>query len=142
MSTAILTQVRQNLVAIISLIVAVSSLSYNTWRNEQSEANRNIRHAGFEVLLKLGQLQEVVFFSHYDMDAERGNPRTGWAYILLIGDLSENIPEPVQLRALELRQTWDDEWAGLGSADDSAEKISAAIDAMRGDVLHALRQLE
>jgi len=142
MSGSFLTQVRQNLVAIISLVVAVSGFSYNTWRNEQSEENRNIRQAGFEVLLKLGELQEIVFFSHYDMDKQRGNPRSGWAYVLLIGDLSENIPAPVPTDALGLRQTWDSEWQGLGSNDESAENISESIDTLRGAVLQALRQLD
>jgi hypothetical protein len=30
-------ELRDNLVAIISLVVAVTSLSYNAWRNEESE---------------------------------------------------------------------------------------------------------
>ena len=40
-------QLQRNAVALISLFVAVSSLSYNTWRNEQSEFNRNQRQASF-----------------------------------------------------------------------------------------------
>jgi len=35
-----LEQVRRNSVALISLVVAVTSLSYNTWRNEATEHNR------------------------------------------------------------------------------------------------------
>jgi hypothetical protein len=54
-------QIRRNAVALISLIIAVSSLSYNTWRNEKTEDNRNQRHAAFEVLLKLNELQQVIF---------------------------------------------------------------------------------
>ena len=57
---------RQHSVALISLAIALSSLAYNTWRNEQTEANRNVRTAGIELLLKLGELDRVVFFSHYD----------------------------------------------------------------------------
>ena len=41
-------QLRANAVALISLVVALSSLGYNTWRNEQTEENRSIRVAGFE----------------------------------------------------------------------------------------------
>ena len=37
-------QLHNNAVALISLFVAVSSLAYNTWRNETTEAQRNIRH--------------------------------------------------------------------------------------------------
>ena len=45
-------QVRRNLGALISVFIAVSSLSYNTWRNEETEHNRNQRMASFEVLRK------------------------------------------------------------------------------------------
>ena len=83
-------QVQRNLVALISVFIAVSSLSYNTWRNEKTEYNRNQRNASFEVLLKLGELQELVFYLHYDSDAEaKGNPRTGWALALTVRDLSQ-----------------------------------------------------
>ncbi len=61
-------QMRQHSVALISLAIALSSLAYNTWRNEQTEANRNVRAAGIELLLKLGELDRVVFLIHYDRD--------------------------------------------------------------------------
>lgn len=142
MTKPILEQIRNNSVAIISLAVAVSSLGYNTWRNERTEANRNVRHGGFELLLKLGALQEVVFFSHYDRDHGRGNPRTGWAYVLVIDDLSRSLPEPVPAAADRLLATWEEEWQGLGDSDASIERISAAIDVLRGDVLDALGSLD
>ena len=36
-------QLRDNAVALISLVVALGSLGYNTWRNERTEHNRNVR---------------------------------------------------------------------------------------------------
>jgi len=39
-------QIRNNMVALISLLIALSALGYNTWRNELTERNRNIRDAG------------------------------------------------------------------------------------------------
>ena len=36
-------QFRRNMVALISLVIAITSLGYNTWRNEASEANRTQR---------------------------------------------------------------------------------------------------
>ena len=135
-------QLRSNAVAIISLVVAVSSLGYNTWRNERTEANRNVRHGGFELLLKLGELQEVVFFGHYDQDSGRGNPRTGWAFVLVIDDLSRSLPEPVPSAADRLLATWGEEWQGLGQSDASVDRISAAIDELRTDVLNALDSLD
>jgi len=142
MPTTIREQVRNHAVAIISLIVALGSLGYNTWRNERTEYNRNIRQGGFELLLKLGELQEVLFFSHYDRDPERGSPRSGWAYVLVIGDLGRSLPEPVPTTASKLMATWEAEWEGLGTSDDSAERISASIDDLRSDVLAALKGLD
>lgn len=135
-------QIRNNLVAIISLVVAVTSLSYNTWRNEQSEYNRNVRQGGFEMLIKLGALQEVLFYSHYDRDSVRGSPRSGWAYVLVIDDLSASLPAPVPASADRLLAIWESNWQGLGADDHSAEQISGAIDALRGDVLSALKSLD
>jgi hypothetical protein len=82
-------QVRRNAVALISIIIAVSSLGYNTGRNEETEDNRNQRLASFEVLLKLNELQQVIFHGHYDKDLlDKGNPRAGWTHVLTIRDLS------------------------------------------------------
>ena len=39
--SSIVEQLRRNTVALISIVIAVSSLSYNTWRNEKTEYNRN-----------------------------------------------------------------------------------------------------
>ena len=47
-----ISQLRRNLVALISLTIAISSLGYNTWRNEHSEDNRNKRFAAFEIVKK------------------------------------------------------------------------------------------
>lgn len=74
-----LDQIKQNKLAIISLLVALTALGYNTWRNEQTEANRNIRQAGFEMLVHIGQLQRITYLAHYDKDSIEGNPRKGWA---------------------------------------------------------------
>lgn len=38
--------------------------------------------AAFETLLKLGELQQLVFHRHYDKAEDKGNSRTGWSYVL------------------------------------------------------------
>ena len=53
-------QLQGNAVALISLVIAISSLAYNTWRNEASEYNRNQRLISMEVLRNVGELQQVV----------------------------------------------------------------------------------
>ena len=45
--TPILKLLRRNILALISLTLAIVSLSYNTWRNDATELNRNQRAAGF-----------------------------------------------------------------------------------------------
>ena len=135
-------QIRRHSVALISLAIALSSLAYNTWRNEQTEENRNVRTAGIELLLKLGELDRVVFYSHYDNDEERGNPRTGWAYALTIRDLGALLNEPAMRSSVDLIEIWQRHWSGLGSDDMAASQISDAIDQTRNDVLAVLAALD
>ena len=71
---SIIDQLRRNAGAVISLVIAVSSLRYNTWRTEKTEDNRNQRFAAFEILLKLGELQQVVFHHHYDKTSQIKEP--------------------------------------------------------------------
>ncbi|HEB28443.1 MAG TPA: hypothetical protein ENI05_11830 [Porticoccus sp.] len=135
-------QVRRNFVALVSLVIAVSSLSYTSWRHEQTEENHNSRTAAFEALLKLGELQQLVFHRHYDQELDKGNPRTGWAYVLTIQDLSSLLPPPATESASELVETWGDHWQGLGSNQTSADAIIGAIDNTRNNTLVLLRSLK
>jgi hypothetical protein len=135
-------QLRHHSVALISLIVALTALAYNTWRNEQTEENRNIRTAGIELLLKLGELEQVVFLSHYDADPVRGSPRIGWAYALTIRDLGRLAPDPVTTSSRELLDVWQANWTGLGEDEATAARISSGIDRARNDVLEVLAALD
>jgi len=135
-------QFQRHSVAIISLVVALSSLTYNTWRNEQTEANRNVRTAGIELLLALGELERIVFFSHYDKDEIRGNPRAGWSYALTIVDLASLTAEPAASSSEELLAVWGEHWSGLGREDQSAAAVSASIDQLRSDTLSVLVALD
>jgi len=142
MKGSIKVQFRRNLVALISLTVAMVGLFYNTWRNEVTEHNRNLRAAGFEMILTLGELQQIVFFSHYDHDKVRGNPRAGWTRVLLLDDLSEIMPAHVGEATDGLRATWAENWEGLGSEAAAEERISTAIDTVRVETLRALADLD
>ena len=107
MTRSIKEQLRRNTVALISLTVAITSLGYNTWRNEHSEFNRNQRQASFEVLLKIGELEELVFHSVYDPGfANAGNARTGWALVLTIRDLSHVIDGTANIRDINKALGW------------------------------------
>ena len=141
--TGILQQVHRNAVALISLVVALTSLGYNTWRNELTEANRNQRQSAFEILLKLGELQQVVFHSHYDRDtADKGNPRTGWAYVLVVNDLAHVLESPMPALTDRLRGVWGEHWSRLGTEQTSADAILAEIDTVREETLRQLHALD
>ena len=135
-------QISRHSVALISLIIALSSLAYNTWRNEQTEENRNVRTAGIELLLKLGELDRVVFYSYYDQDQERGNPRLGWAYALTIRDLASLMHEPAISSSKEMFATWELNWSKMGSDLKSNKNMSDSIDQARNDVLAVLANLD
>ena len=136
-------QLQRNTVALISLVVAVTGLGYNTWRNEASEYNRNQRLVSIEVLRNLGQLQQVVFHRHYDMDeTDKGNARTGWAIVLTITDLAIVLEEPLPAAAEDLRAVWDDDWQKLGSDQLGSDRIIAAIKELRIDVHTLLKNLD
>ena len=138
----LINQLRQHSVALISLVIALSSLGYNTWRNEQTEANRNVRAAGIELLLKLGELDQVVFFSHYEQDTERGNLRSGWAYVLTIKDLGALMNEPAANSSIDLFNAWNARSSELSSNENSLQIISASIEQLRSHTHIVLAELD
>lgn len=143
MGSSVREQIHRNLVAIVSLVVALTSLGYNTWRNEHTEYNRNQRQASFEVLAKLGELQELVFLRYYDQDLIAGNPRKGWALVLTIRDLSRVIDNPGGVDAERLHATWNDHWPGLESRSPaSRDAILGSIERAREAILGTLRDLD
>jgi len=136
-------QIRRNFVALISLIVAVTSLGYNTWRNEASEFNRNQRLVAIEVLRNVGELHQVVLHRHWDMDeSDKGNPRTGWALVLAIHDLAMILESPVPDSADALRKTWEQHWETLGPDRASERQIVGALELLREDVHTLLSNLD
>ena len=140
---SIIDQLRRNAVALISLVIAVSSLSYNTWRNEKTEDNRNQRFAAFEILLKLGELQQVVFHHHYDKTSQiKEPPRTGWAYVLTVRDLSRVLHPPLPATADKLLTVWSENREGLDTNTASVSVIMDCIDEMRSETLLLLESLE
>ena len=134
-------QLRNNLVAMISLAVALAALGYSTWRNERTELNRNLRVAGFELLTEIGSLQQVVFYAHFQPGDARGDPRMGWAEVLTIVDLAELMPADVRREAKALNDVWQADWPGLGDDPEAHRRIDAAIDAVRRTTLAEIRRL-
>ncbi len=136
-------QLRRNAVALISLVVALSTLSYSTWRNEKSEDNRNHRQAAFEILLKLNEFQQVVFHHRYDMDyTDKGNPRLGWTYVLTIRDLAQVLDSPLPQGADSLVSTWSDHWEEISDKQSSVDTVLGSVDALRVETLALIKSLD
>jgi hypothetical protein len=149
--TSLREQIRNNLLAIISLVVAFSALGYNTWRNELTERNRNIRVAGIELISEIGSLQQIIFYARYAEGDPRGELRMGWADMLTIKDLAALMPVEVGRDAENLGSVWEANSAGLIEAetnsaerldrDEAFRRIDAAIDQLRQTTLAGLRKL-
>jgi hypothetical protein len=135
-------QMRVNAVALISLAVALSSLAYNTWRNERTEANRSVRVAAFEVLRNLGELQVIVNVAYFAKNEQLGNPMAGWGRVALISDLSQLLPAPAPEHAKRLVQVWQADWQQVRDDEPSVERITAEIDQSRDAVREILRRLD
>lgn len=151
-------QIKNNAVALISLFVAVSSLGYNTWRNETTEEQRNVRHAAFRVLENLGELQQVVDYRYYYLpfDASRqqeGELRIqGFGHVSMVHDLMGLMPGPAPLAGEKLHQVWLGNFSELDQLDaqgghtlaaTTAERsLNEAIEQSRDAVLEVLHSLE
>ena len=147
-------QLRRNSVALISLVIAVTSLTYTGWRNETSEHQRSVRLAAFRVLEELGELQETVLYRAYFAPAdlsgtERGQLRvSGYGHVLLIRDLMNVMPDPGPGQAVQLEKLWAEQVNALSAGANSeaalaaSEILSAAIDESRQAVGDILAQLE
>jgi hypothetical protein len=135
-------QLRRNSLALLSLTVALSALFYNTWRNESTEHNRNIRVAEFEMLKSLGEVQQIIDYAHLRQDAQRGDLTQGLGRVLLISDLAALTPKPVQDGAEKLRLTWVQQGEKLMTSREAAGALSEAVLEARRTVLVSLRELK
>jgi len=141
-SVSIRQQIHNNFVAIVSVVIAVSTLLYSAWRHEVTEDQRTIRQAGFEILHNLGELQTIADHAHYTGDKMQGDPVSGWGRVLMIRDLSQLMPVKAQAHANALYQVWDKEWQGLGDSTASSERITAAINTCRSGTTQILVNLD
>ncbi len=136
-------QLRGNAVAIISLIVAVTALGYNTWRNESSEYNRNQRLVSIQVLLMLGELQQLTMDRHYGKNID-GDAllRAGWSKVLTIRDLAQLMDGSVPTSAMKLWEVWGTDRTHLGTDAEAKSRIIAALEEVRQDTRDVLGGLD
>ena len=134
-------QFKNNEVGIISLVIAIIALFHTTWLYNHSEKNRNIRVASFEVLLHLGELQQVVNTIHYQHNTSIDIISQGWGHLSLIGDLSMLIPHPVPDDSKELINAWKQNLDKLSDSEESATQISDKIDKLRQAIVKIITNL-
>lgn len=141
MSNQIMNQVRINLLSIISVIIAIIALSYNTWRDELTERNRTYRAAGFEVLKNLGELQLLANTVFYQPDNKMVDIMMGWGHIALISDISRLLPKPVPETVDNLVETWKTSWSDIQKNETSQDQLTEQIDKSRDAVSKSLAEL-
>jgi len=149
-------QVNRNLVALISLVMAITSLVYNTWRNETTEIQRNWRQASVRVLVEVGELNQVVLMRRYfvgEAVLDSGGPPQpeswvqGWGSATMIRDIASVLPEPLPTRGRRLFEAWDDHAAALHDPgdperrDEAVEQLLEAVERMRRATVDLLASL-
>ena len=137
-----LKKIRDNLIALISVLIAVSALLYSTWRLEVTENNRNVRIASFEALKSLTDLQLLIDYAYYDKDPDKGNPITGWSHVIYIKDLSGTISPEMVIESDNLFQSWQNNWEELQTDETAQEKLTKQIKQTRESALEAMKALE
>ena len=151
-------QIRSNSVAIISLSVALIGLSYNTWRNETTESQRNIRQAAFRVIESLGELQEVADFRYYYLPFEGNGSNEGelrlrgYGSVAMVRDLMNLMPSPAPAASDNLFGLWarhvdtlpelDENGQHTATAKIAEKELTTAIKQARVAVLEVLEKLE
>lgn len=151
-------QIQRNSVALISLVIAVSSLGYNTWRNETTEHQRNLRHASFRVLETLGELQEVVDYRYYYLPFENAGGQEassrlqGYGNVALVKDLMGLMPKPAPAAGDRLQRLWNESFNTLDDLDAdrshsaaakrAEQSLTDAINTTRDTVVQVLKELE
>jgi hypothetical protein len=134
-------QIKINIVAIVSVIVALTGLAYNTYRNERTEQNRNIRVAAFETLKSLGEAQIIVEYAHFRKNRQLGDPVQGIGRAMYIRDLTRVLPPPAPDDGERLWVAWRDNADKVENDTDAMIAITDEIQRLRLDMLDILEHL-
>lgn len=132
--------IRKNSVSLISLVVALTALFYNTWRNELTEQNRNVRVAGFETLKELAALQVQVDHTTYRAQGDK-EIIAAWSRVLFIQDLAAVTSPHLKASAEKLESVWRDNVEHL-SDEEANRQVTVQIQAMREEVMRTLAELK
>lgn len=135
--------VRQNALALVSLLVALFGLGYNTWRNETTEHHRNVRQSAFIALDALGEVQQLADTRFFGGDRGEPNRIAIWGRITLIRDVATLVSDDTEARASALFLTWSSSAERFDAGDPAAEKsVADAVRETRAQVLRDLQRLK
>jgi hypothetical protein len=130
-------------IATISLVAALTSLAYNTWRNESTESHRNIRQSCFIILEESAALQQIIEIRFYGDDRSKSTWIAAWGKASLIRDLGMLAPPRTGQEAQNVFDVWSKRSQGIDARDPLAEdEMSDAIERLRRQTLDDLRELD
>ncbi|MFK7957188.1 MAG: hypothetical protein AB8B96_13920 [Lysobacterales bacterium] len=140
-------QIQRNAVALISLFIALCSLGYNTWRNETTETQRNVRQASFELIEHLEQFQSVVNAMVYPTPRRVELWVDGWGEVKACQTLSTLLPAPIPDTLDTLVAEWSQSVDVLrgdnrSSAQTADIQLTASVDRARNAVLDVIQALD
>lgn len=129
--------------AMIAFAVALIGMAYNTWRNETSEAQRNVRQACFILLEESAALQQIVDLRFGGYDRSKSTWASAWGKATLIRDLGELAPPRTGQEAQHVYEIWSQRAHEIDERNPLAEdELSDAIERMRRQTLEDLRDLD
>jgi len=120
-------QLKRNSIAYLSLFIAITGLLYNTWRNETSEYQRNLRDASFFAIEQLANFQSAVNDAAYSGGCDLKRDFDAWSNVLALRTLAQVLPEPAMLEILSLDKIWQDNHTELCAGTTSLAR-RATID--------------
>jgi hypothetical protein len=136
-------QLRTNWLAIFSLAIALFGLGYNTFRNETTERQRNVREAGFIVLDALGELQQLADTRFFGNVRSESNRIAIWGRVTLVKDIAGLVSNEAQSDADTLFQVWSSHASDFDAGKIEAEKaLTDATREVRAQVLNDLHALK
>ena len=155
-------QVNNNLVALISLVLAITSLGYNTWRNETTEVQRNWRDASFQILVEIGELNQIILMRRYFSNSPGAQPEApvegsfipqpeswvrGWGSVAMVRDLTAVMPRPLPEQGRQLFDQWQLHASALHDRSDpeareeAEDKLLGSIERLRLAVVKLISDL-
>ena len=134
----ILAQIRANIVAIMSMIVALTGMAYNTWRNEKTEINHSVRIAAVRDAQESGRSADrrgILALSEKP-SARRSGAGMGADDLYSRSRAGPARPGPAE--AERLWAAWRDNVEGLGTNDEAMVKITDELQLLRLTTLEIL----